>query len=59
MKKLFFLVVLVVFLGTELIAQNITPTAPFILDLDYARFRKDDQAGYLEIYYGFYPHLLT
>lgn len=59
MKKLFFLVVLVVFLGTELIAQNITPTAPFILDLDYARFRNDDQSGYLEIYYGFYPHLLT
>ncbi len=59
MKRFFFLVILVVFLGTELIPQNITPTAPFILDLDYARFRNDDQSGYLEIYYGFYPDLLT
>ena len=59
MKKLFFLVVLIAFSCAELLAQELTPTGSFVLNLDYARFRNDDQSGYLEIYYGFYPHLLT
>lgn len=43
----------------ELTGQELRPAAPFILNLDYARFRYDDRSGYLEIYYAFYPKLLT
>jgi GWxTD domain-containing protein len=32
-----------------------SPSAnPFIMNLDYARFRNDETTGYLEIYYSFY-----
>jgi len=30
-----------------------------VLNLDYARFRYDDQKNYLEVYYSLYPSLLT
>jgi GWxTD domain-containing protein len=33
--------------------------SPFILNLDYARFRYDDHSAYLEIYYAFYTQLVT
>ncbi|HWP81951.1 MAG TPA: GWxTD domain-containing protein [Bacteroidota bacterium] len=33
--------------------------SPFILNLDYARFRYDDKTAYLEIYYAFYTQLVT
>lgn len=59
MQNLFFQIVLVAFSGAELLAQELTPTDSFVLNLDYARFRNDDQSGYLEIYYAFYPRLLT
>lgn len=59
MKKFFFLVILAMFSCINLLAQDIIPTLSFALDLDYARFRNDDQSGYLEIYYAFYPCLLT
>jgi len=35
------------------------PKASLVLNLDYASFRHTDQAGYLEIYYGFYPRLIS
>jgi GWxTD domain-containing protein len=33
--------------------------SPFILNVDYAKFRYDEKSLYLEVYYGFYPQLLT
>ncbi|MCI0693376.1 GWxTD domain-containing protein [candidate division KSB1 bacterium] len=59
MKKIFFFLALAAIAGGELLAQQLTPPrAPFMLNLDYARFRNDAQSGYLEIYYAFYPNLL-
>lgn len=40
-------------------AQRIVPNTSFVLNLDYAQFRNDEQSSYLEIYYGFYTRLLT
>lgn len=40
-------------------AQRHAPTSPFLLNLDYARFRNDDRSGYVEVYYAFYPNLVT
>ncbi|RMD93053.1 MAG: hypothetical protein D6814_16140, partial [Calditrichaeota bacterium] len=40
-------------------AQTISPKSPFICNVDFARFYFDQKSGYLEIYYGFYPDLLT
>jgi GWxTD domain-containing protein len=31
----------------------------FVMDLDYARFKYDSSQCYLELYYGFYPQLVT
>lgn len=31
----------------------------FVLNVDYARFRYDNQSAYIEVYYGFYPRLVT
>jgi len=59
MKKCFLLMALGMACGVELFAQTLTPTSNFVLNVDYARFRNNDQSGYLEVYYGFYPNLLT
>lgn len=59
MRRILLLVVLSTFGGIDLIAQSIIPTSRFVINIDYARFRNDEQSGYLEIYYGFYPNLLT
>jgi len=59
MKKYFLLMALGMACGVELFAQTLTSTSNFVLNVDYARFRNNDQSGYLEVYYGFYPHLLT
>jgi GWxTD domain-containing protein len=36
-------------------AQN----SPFVLNLDYARFRNNMSSNYVEVYCGFYPRLVT
>jgi GWxTD domain-containing protein len=41
------------------IAQKPAARQTFVLNLDYAKFRNNDSSGYLEIYYGFYPSLIT
>ena len=33
--------------------------ARFVMNLDYARFKYDSSQCYLELYYGFYPQLVT
>jgi GWxTD domain-containing protein len=52
------LTVLSIFAATSLFA-NETPSTKFVLNVDYARFKYDDKSFYLEIYYGFYPKLVT
>ena len=59
MRRILLLIVFTTFGSIDLIAQSIIPTSPFVTNIDYARFRNDEQSGYLEIYYGFHPHLLT
>ena len=59
MKKCNIVLLLFLALGPILPAQDRTPQTSFVLNVDYARFRYDDQSGYLEIYYAFYPHLIT
>lgn len=59
MKKFFLLAILAVAASVGLFAQDKKPGSSFVLNLDYARFRYDAQNGYLEVYYAFYPHLLT
>ncbi len=41
------------------IAQKPAGRQTFVLNLDYSKFRNNDSSGYLEIYYGFYPSLIT
>lgn len=36
-----------------------TASNSFVLNVDYARFQYDQQSGYVEVYYGFYPRLVT
>jgi len=59
MKKLLLTLLVGMLAGADLAAQSIAPKTPFVLNLDYARFRNDNASGYLEVYYGFYPSLLT
>ncbi len=40
-------------------AQVITPASKFILNVDFARFMNDDTTGYVELYYLFYPGLVS
>jgi GWxTD domain-containing protein len=47
-----------VWLATSLLAQTPAQNS-FILNVDYARFRYNETASYFEIYYGFYPQLVT
>ncbi|MFQ5629432.1 MAG: GWxTD domain-containing protein [bacterium] len=59
MKRTFVTMIFGALLFSEAVAQTISPAGDFFVNLDFARFRNDDQSGYLEIYYGFYPNLLT
>jgi len=59
MKKFFWVLALAIPGGMALWAQELTPKSNFVLNLDYARFRNKAESGYLEVYYGFYPNLLT
>ncbi|MCU0452361.1 MAG: GWxTD domain-containing protein [Bacteroidetes bacterium] len=53
------LVVAIVLLAPSAQGQRHYPASSFLLNLDYARFRNDDRSGYLELYYAFYPNLVT
>ena len=60
MKRVFGAFVIAMLAFTSVIfAQRIAPSGAFVLNLDYAKFRNNDSTGYLEIYYGFYPRLVT
>ncbi|HXG38175.1 MAG TPA: GWxTD domain-containing protein [Bacteroidota bacterium] len=51
------LLVTLFFCASFLHAQ--TASNSFVLNVDYARFQYDQQSGYVEVYYGFYPRLVT
>ena len=60
MKKfVIFLVLATALVVSDSAAQRLYPKSPLILNLDYAKFRNDDSTGYLEVYYGFYPGLVS
>ncbi len=59
MKRVKLIWLALILSSPHLVAQTITPKSPFICNIDYARFYFDQNSGYLEIYYGFYPDLLT
>ena len=59
MKKMLGCLFLLLMVGDPAVAQQKTGRQAFVLNLDYAKFRNDDSSGYLEIYYGFYPSLVT
>jgi GWxTD domain-containing protein len=60
MKRLLAILTIAVIAVTSMgVAQRITASGRFVLNLDYAKFRNNDSTGYLEIYYGFYPRLIT
>ncbi len=42
-----------------LFGQRIIPSSSFVLNFDYARFQNDANSGYLELYYAFFPQLVT
>ena len=44
---------------TALAAQDLKPVNEFMINVDYAKFRYDDQSTYLEIYYACFPNQLT
>lgn len=48
-----------VMISAAAFAQTLAPLDDLSLNLDYARFRQDEQTGYLEVYYSFVPSLLT
>lgn len=48
---------LLTFLGS--LAAQPVQSSPFVLNVDYARFKNDQNSSYFEIYYGFYPRLIT
>ncbi|HJL84779.1 MAG TPA: hypothetical protein QGG35_05190, partial [Candidatus Marinimicrobia bacterium] len=58
-NRLILLFVVVGFSVNEIQAQDLTPPKSFRLNLDYAKFRYDNENTYLEIYYAFYPYFLT
>ena len=59
MKRVYAIVAAMMFFSGGGWAQVMTPSTAFVLNLDYARFRHTDSTGYLEIYYGFYPGLMS
>ena len=59
MREVVLLGLIVVLGPLSLLAQTLSPTADLILNLDYSRFRYDDESGYLEVYYSIHPQQLT
>lgn len=59
MRKYCFSAILLGIVASVGTSQVITPTEQFILNVDYARFKNNDSTGYVELYYLFYPGLVT
>ncbi|HTP13270.1 MAG TPA: hypothetical protein VMM37_06550, partial [Bacteroidota bacterium] len=39
--------------------QLLRPKSSFVMNVDFARFKYTDSVAYLEVYYNFYPRLVT
>jgi len=59
MKRVFGLLGFILIAISISSAQRLAPSGQFILNLDYAKFRLNDSSGYLEIYSGYYPRLIS
>ncbi|MBF8248359.1 MAG: hypothetical protein HW374_1159, partial [Bacteroidetes bacterium] len=60
MKRALLFALSLVILSPEIShGQRLTPKTSFVLNLDYARFFYNDTTGYVEIYYAFYPRLVS
>lgn len=59
MKRVIGFALLLLMGASAAIAQKPAARQTFVLNLDYSKFRNNDSSGYLEIYYGFYPSLIT
>ena len=59
MKKAILFGLITVAFSLELSAQTIPAKAAILLNLDYSRFKYNDQSCYMEIYYSFHPKQLT
>lgn len=58
-RKVHGLVALLIVVSPALMGQRVIPRSSFVLNFDYARFHNNEQSGYLELYYAFFPQLLT
>lgn len=59
MKKTIFLLLIIVLLQSIGFGQQIRSRGTFTFNADFARFRYDSTASYVEVYYGLYPRLLS
>lgn len=59
MKRIIVFILFMLVFCSSATAQRLVPTRPFGINVDYTRFRNDDASGYLEVYYAFFPSLLT
>lgn len=59
MKKILFMLPLIMFISIQLPSQSITPQRQMLFNVDYARFQNDTSGAYLEIYIALYQRLFT
>ncbi len=59
MKLIRVLCALVVLIAQFSAAQVIVPRSPFVVNMDYSRFRYTATEGYLEVFLAVYPSLVT
>ncbi|HEY6953420.1 MAG TPA: GWxTD domain-containing protein [Bacteroidota bacterium] len=59
MKKAILFFLTVILFAPAIFAQQYRTSAPFTMNAEFARFRYDSVSTYVEVYYGFYPRLLS
>jgi GWxTD domain-containing protein len=57
--KWFVLIIMLALMVSPSRSQVLVPSSPFIMNVDYARFQQDASSAYVELYYGFYPRLVS
>ncbi len=45
--------------GSDAQGQLLRPKSSFVMNVDFARFKYTDSVAYFEVYYNFYPRLVT
>lgn len=59
MSKLVKSICALALISATLAGQTLQPKGSFILNLDYAKYKHNDSSSYLEVYFNFYPRLVT